>query len=124
MAACSAFDPKKTNPYCGSKIDFQAVHIVDLTSYRNPDEQLSSVLRQQFPNYRLVTEKPVQIPRDYAYVNRDNIKGIAGTKSEAASWGCDLLVLMEVKAARTGIGVQARNEGKAWMVHVGTRGAP
>lgn len=122
LGACSMFDPKNTNPYCGESIPIQSVQIIDMTSYQNPDAQLDGVLRELFEDYRLVTEKPVQIPRDYAYQNRNNVTGIAGAKSEASQWGCNLLVLMQVKAARTGVSVQARNEDKAWMVHVGTAG--
>jgi hypothetical protein len=120
VTACSAFAPENTSPYCGASISYQSVQIVDLTSFRNPGEQLDSVLRDQFENYRLVTDKPVQVPRDYVYWNRKNIKGISGARSEASEWGCNLLVLMEKKAARTSVGVQSRNEDVAWMVHVGT----
>jgi hypothetical protein len=120
VPACSSFAPENTNPYCGASISYQSVQIVDLTSFSDPEAQLDSVLRERFGNYRLATENPVQVPRDYVYWNRKNVKGIAGTKSEASQWGCNLLVLMEKKAARTSVGVQSRNEDVAWMVHVGT----
>jgi len=114
------FDPKNTNPYCGESINFNQVELVDMTAFDLQEDKITAALQAKLGNYRLVTEKPVQVPRDYAYWNSRNIKGIAGAKSEAAQWGCNLLVLMEVKAARTSGGVQARNEDRAWMVHVGT----
>ena len=120
LGACSAFDPKNTNPYCGESIDYQQVVLVDMTSFDLQEDQINAALQAKFSNYRLVTAKPVQIPRDYAFWNSNNIKGIAGAKTEAAAWGCNLLVLMEVKAARSSVGKQARNEERAWMVHVGT----
>ncbi len=120
LASCSAFDPKSTNPYCGEAIDYQQVMVVDMTSFDMQESTVSSALQAKLGNYRLVTVKPVQVPRDYAYWNSRNINGIAGAKSEAAQWGCNLLVLMEVKAARSSVGKQARNEERAWMVHVGT----
>ncbi|MDZ4728474.1 MAG: hypothetical protein SH820_00830 [Xanthomonadales bacterium] len=120
LGACSMFDPKNTNPYCGESINFNQVELVDMTAFDLQEDKITAALQAKLGNYRLVTEKPVQVPRDYAYWNSRNIKGIAGAKSEAAQWGCNLLVLMEVKAARTSGGVQARNEDRAWMVHVGT----
>lgn len=121
LGACSAFDPKNTNPYCGEAIEFHRVLLVDMTAYGMQEERVSQALREQLGEYRLVTDKPVQIPRDYAYWNRDNINGIAGAKAEAASWGCNLLVLMDVKAARAGVGgLQGRTEDRVWLVHVGT----
>lgn len=121
LAACSAFDPKNTNPYCGERIDYHRVLLVDMTSYNMQEDKVSQALQQKLGNYRLVTDKPVQIPRDYAFWNRDNIKGIAGAKAEAAEWGCNLLVLMDVKAARSGVGgLQAPVEDRVWLVHVGT----
>ncbi len=120
-SACSAFDPKNTKPYCGESIDFHRVRLIDLTAYDLQRDQIDAALKKELgSSYRLVTDKPVQIPRDYAYWNRGNINGIAGAKSEAAQWGCNLLVLTEVKAARSGVGVQARNEDRVWMVLVGT----
>jgi hypothetical protein len=120
LGACSVFDPKNTNPYCGEAIDYQRVQLVDMTSFDMQEDEINAALQARFGSYRLVTDKPVQIPRDYAYWNRNKISGIAGAKTEAAQWGCNLLVLMEVKAARSGVGVQARNEDRVWMVHVGT----
>jgi len=121
LGACSAFDSKNTNPYCGEPVDFHRVHLIDLTAYDMQQPEINAVLQKELgSNYRLVTDKPVQIPRDYAYWNRDNNKGIAGAKAEAARWGCNLLVLTEVKAARTGVNMQARNEDRIWMVLVGT----
>jgi hypothetical protein len=114
------FDSKNTNPYCGEPIDFQAVRLVDMTGFDMQQDEISAALQKELGSYRLVTDKPVQIPRDYAYWNRKGIKGISGAKSEAAAWGCNLLVLLEVKAVRTGVNVQARNEDRAWMVYVGT----
>jgi hypothetical protein len=122
LGACSAFDPKNTNPYCGEAIDFQQVQLVDLTSFDMQEGEIRSALQAKFGSYNLVTEKPVQVPRDYAYWSSQNISGISGAKSEAAQWGCNLLVLVEVKAARTSVGKQARNEDRAWMVLVGTVG--
>jgi hypothetical protein len=124
LGGCSVFDTKNTNPYCGESVKYQTVELVDLTSFEDAEDRLDSLLRSKFDNYRLMTEKPLQIPRDYVYWNRKNIKGISGAKSEAASWGCNLLVLMEAKAARSGVGVQARNEDIVWMVHVGTVNTP
>jgi hypothetical protein len=123
LSACSAFDPRNTRPYCGEPVDFHSVRLVDMTSYNLQEDKITAALQQELGSYRLVTDKPVQIPKDYAYWNRDQIGGIAGAKSEAASWGCNLLVLMEVKAARSGVGDQARNEDRVWMVHVGTLAA-
>lgn len=121
LGACSAFDPKNTNPYCGEAIDFHRVLLVDMTSYNLQEERISQALREQLGEYRLVTDKPVQIPRDYAFWNRDNIKGIAGAKAEAAEWGCNLLVLLETRAARSTVGgFQGRTEDRVWLVHVGT----
>lgn len=120
LAACSAFDPKNTNPYCGAPIDFHRVQLVDLTAYNMQQDKINEALQSRFTNYRLVTDKPVSIPRDYAYWKRNNIKGIAGAKSEAAAWGCNLLVLTGLEAARSGVGVQARNEERVWRVLVGT----
>ena len=121
LSACSAFDPKNTNPYCGPAIDFHRVLLVDMSSSNMQADQVSQALQQKLGSYQLVTDKPVQVPRDYAYWNRNNIKGIAGAKSEAAGWGCNLLVLMEVKAARSGVGgLQANTEDRVWLVHVGT----
>lgn len=120
LAACSAFDSKNTNPYCGAPIDYHRVQLVDLTAYDMQQDKINAALQSKFGNYRLVTEKPVQIPRDYAYWNSKNIKGIAGAKSEAAAWGCNLLVLTGVKAARGGAAGQARNEERVWLVLVGT----
>lgn len=121
LGGCSAFDPKKTNPYCGAAIDFHRVMLVDMTSYDMQEDRISQALRAQLGEYRLVTDKPVQVPRDYAFWNRNNIKGIAGAKAEAASWGCNLLVLMEAKAARASVGgLQGRTEDRVWLVHVGT----
>jgi hypothetical protein len=121
LGACSAFDPKNTNPYCGEAIDFHRVRLVDMTSYEMQEERISQALREQLGEYRLVTDTPVQIPRDYAFWNRGNIKGIAGAKAEAAAWGCNLLVLMETKAARSTVGgLQGRTEDVVWLVHVGT----
>lgn len=120
LAACSAFDPKQTKPYCGAPVEFHTVKLVDATGYEMQEDKIAAALQKEVGNYRLVTDKPVQIPRDYAFWKRDQIKGIAGAKSEAASWGCNLLVLLEVKAARSGVSVQARNEDRVWMVYVGT----
>jgi hypothetical protein len=120
LSACSAFDPRHTRPYCGEPVDFHTVRMVDMIRYNMQEDQITAALQQELGSYRLVTEKPVQIPKDYAYWNRDQVSGLAGAKSEAASWGCNLLVLLEVKAARTGVGDQARNEDRVWMVHVGT----
>ncbi len=120
LAACSAFDPKNTNPYCGEPIEYHRVQLIDLTGYDMQEDKISAALQSKFGNYRLVTEKSVEVPRDYAYWKSNNIKGIAGAKTEAASWGCNLLVLTGVKAARSGVGVQARNEETVWLVLVGT----
>jgi hypothetical protein len=121
LGACSAFDPKNTNPYCGEAIDFHRVLLVDMTSYNMQEERISQALREQLGEYRLVTDKPVQIPRDYAFWNRDNVKGIAGAKAEAAEWGCNLLVLLETRAARSSVGgLQGRTDDLVWLVHVGT----
>lgn len=120
LVACSAFDPKNTNPYCGEPIEYHRVQLVDLTAYDMDTNAIDTALKSKFGNYRLISEKPVQVPRDYAFWNRNNVKGIAGAKTEAASWGCNLLVLTGVKAARSGVSVQARNEDQVWLVLVGT----
>lgn len=121
MGSCSMFDPKSTHPYCGEPLDFQQVRLVDMTAYDMPEDRMMQVLKSEVGEYRLVTDKPVQIPRDYAFWNSSAVNGIAGAKSEAASWGCNLLVLMQVKAARNGVGgLQSRVEDRVWMVHVGT----
>lgn len=120
LAGCSAFDSKNTNPYCGEPIDYHRVQLVDLTTYDMQQDKIEAALQSKFGNYRLVTGKPVQVPRDYAYWKSNNIKGIAGAKTEAAAWGCNLLVLTGVKAARSGLGDQARNEERVWLVLVGT----
>lgn len=122
LASCSALDPKNADPRCGDPIDFQQVRLVDMTAYSRQEDRFEQALQAEVGNFRLVTESPVQIPRDYAFWNSQSIHGIAGAKSEAASWGCNLLVLMEVKAARKGVGgLQSRVEDRVWMVHVGTR---
>jgi hypothetical protein len=121
LGACSAFDPKNTNPYCGEAIDFHSVLLVDMTAHNLQEQRIAQALDEQLGEYRLVTDQPVQIPRDYAFWNRGNIKGIAGAKAEAAEWGCNLLVLLEVKAARSSVGsLQGRTEDRVWLVHVGT----
>jgi len=120
LAACAAFDSKNTNPYCGESIEYHRVQLVDLTPLDMQEDKINAALQSKFGNYRLVTEKPVQIPRNYAFWKSKNLKGIAGAKTEAAAWGCNLLVLTGVKAARGMSSVQARNEERVWLVLVGT----
>jgi hypothetical protein len=121
VGSCSMFDSRNNYPYCGEPIDVHQVQLVDMTSYNQQESRIETALKEQYGNYRLVTDKPVQVPRDYAYWNRNQVNGIAGAKAEAAQWGCNLLVLMEVKAARATVGgLQGRTEDRVWMVHVGT----
>lgn len=121
MGSCSMFDSRNNYPYCGEPIDVSQVQLADMSAYNLQESRIQAALQEQFGNYRLVTDKPVQVPRDYAYWNRDQVNGIAGAKAEAAEWGCNLLVLMQVKAARRGVGgLQAPSEDRVWMVHVGT----
>src|SRR5690606_17489254 len=82
MGSCSMFDSRNNYPYCGEPIDVSQVQLADMSAYNLQESRIQAALQEQFGNYRLVTDKPVQVPRDYAYWNRDQVNGIAGAKAE------------------------------------------
>jgi hypothetical protein len=51
------------------------------------------------------------------------LSSLVGIRSIAADWGCNLLVLLDVKMGKTGSKLQSQNSDRLWLVEAGMRQA-
>lgn len=124
LASCSSVSsiiPKPPEPVCGSAIDRGSVLVLDMTGYRGDEARIDAAVRERIGDYRILTDEPVWIPRTTVHGNGEYAGSIATVQSIAADWGCNLLLLLDTKMARTGMMVQSRNEERIWLVHAGRR---
>ena len=124
LGACKSNILKSSDPACGARINSYAVQIVDLTAYDLSDGQVASAVREQVGNFQFMTEKPIWIPRRTMAGDDHKSGKLAGVQAVAAEWGCDLLVLLDVKMAQNELRRQSRNESRVWLVHAGRRQSP
>ena len=124
VAACSSILPKPPEPVCGAGIHRGSVKVLDMTAYRMDQERIAAAVEEEVGGYRLMTDEPVWIPKRSASGEGAYSGSIATVQSIAADWGCNLLLLLDTKMARTGVMVQARNEDRVWLVHAGRRENP
>jgi hypothetical protein len=124
LGACKSNFLKSSDPACGARINSYSVTIVDLTPYDLSEGQVAAAVREQVGNFRFMTEEPIWIPKRSMSGDIHSSGKIAGVQAIAAEWGCDLLVLLDMKMAQNELRRQSRNEGKTWLVHAGRRQSP
>ncbi|MGH8035448.1 MAG: hypothetical protein ACREO9_09495 [Lysobacterales bacterium] len=120
LVSCSS-NPLKPEPVCGPGIAQVAVMLVDATGYEMHQDKIAEAVRQQAGAYRLMTAKPVWIPKKGVSGNSGEFSNLVGIKSIAADWGCNLLVVLDVKMGKTGFKLESRNEDRIWLVEAGMR---
>ena len=122
LVSCSS-NLLKPEPVCGASIATVSVMVLDMTGYEMQEDKIAEAVRKQAGAYRVLTEKPVWIPKRDVSGDSGEMSSLAGIRSIAADWGCNLLVLLEVKMGQTGLKVQSRNENRVWLVEAGMREA-
>lgn len=122
LGSCST-NILKAEPVCGPSIAQVAVMIVDATGYDMQSDKIAEAVKQQAGNYRIMTEKPTWIPKKGVSGNSSELSSLVGIRSIAAGWGCNLLVLMDVKMGKTGSKLQSQNSDRIWLVEAGMRQA-
>jgi hypothetical protein len=124
LAACSTNILKGPEPVCGAPIDRSAVLVLDMTGYEQQQDKITKAVQEQVGAYKVMTDGPVWIPKKNASRKSRSPASIVRVQSIAADWGCNLLILLDAKMARTELKTQARNEDVVWLVQAGMRGAP
>jgi len=123
LSSCSSIIPRPADPECGNSIPLYAVLVLDVTTYNRREDLIDDAVRQRVGSYRIMTDEPLWIPRK----NLSDVTGSAGritdVQSISAGWGCNLLLLLDSRAARTGLTAQSGEEGVEWLVHAGRREA-
>jgi hypothetical protein len=124
LGACKSNILKSSDPVCGPRIKSYSVKVVDLTPYEPSEALIAAAVREQVGNFQFMTDEPVWIPKRTSAGDYNNTGKIAGVQSIAAEWGCDLLVLLDVKMTKNDLRRQSRNENRTWLVHAGRRQSP
>lgn len=122
LVSCSS-NVLKPDPVCGPSIAQVSVMIVDATGYEMQRDKIDAAVKQQAGSYRIMTEKPVWIPKKGVSGNASELSSLVGIRSIAADWGCSLLVLLDVKMGKTGSKLQSQNSDRLWLVEAGMRQA-
>jgi len=124
LMACSSNILKGPEPVCGAPIDRSAVRVLDMTGYEQQQDKITKAVQEQVGAYKVMTDGPVWIPKLSSSRKSRSPASIVHVQSIAADWGCNLLILLDSKMARTELKTQARNEEVVWLVQAGMRGAP
>ncbi len=124
LVACSSNILKGPEPVCGPGIERSAVLVLDMTAYNQNQDEIAKAVQEKVGAYRLMTASPVWIPKKGSSRKMKSTASIVRAQSIAADWGCNLLILLDSKMARTEVKTQSRNEDVVWLVQAGMRGAP
>lgn len=124
LSACSSNILKGPDPVCGAPIDRGAVMVLDMTGYEQRQDEIARAVQEKVGSYHVMTDSPVWIPKQGSSRKSRSSASIVHVQSIAADWGCNLLILLDSKMARTEVKRQSRNEDVIWLVQAGMRGAP
>jgi len=124
MVACSSNIFKGPDPVCGPRIERSQVRVLDMTGYEQNQDEIAKAVQEQVGGYHLMTQTPVWIPKNSSSGKMRSAASIVQVQSIAADWGCNLLILLDSKMARTERKRESRNEDVVWLVQAGMRAAP